>query len=576
MPLPCTSLRRNLPGTGVGPAVVVVLALCTSPLRAAENLDRGVVVMRTDEGATYVGWRLLISDPEGVAFHVYRQSSEGGPRKRLTTEPLRDRTGFVDREPAAQGATYVILAVVGEEEGEPSKPVGARDRSPGCSYVSIRLRESDAPQKVAVADLDGDGRFDYIIKRPDFNTDPFQHPGYWKRSIDTYKIEAYRSDGTFMWRHDLGWSIEEGIWYSPYVVFDLDGDGKAEVYAKGGEGDPRDPGGQVTSGSEYVLQIDGMTGQVKRRGPWPDRSGYEDYNWNSRNLLGVAYLDGRKPCLIVERGTYSQIKVEALDVYLRPVWKWNSRDEKQKYSGCGMHGMHCVDVDGDGRDEIVLGSAVLDDDGHGLWTNAMHNKAMSHPDVCYVGDINPSHPGLEIFYGFETSQPRDGVCLVDAKTGGILWGFDGPTVHVHNQGMVADITDQHPGQECYAGEKDGSQYWLYTADGKRIGRERIDGLSPHAVFWDTDLQKEVILDNQICDYGAKGIQKVEGKPVTITDCLGDWREEVITSLPGEIRVYTTMIPSQTRRVCLMQDRLYRLDVALVSMGYFYPPQLSRP
>ncbi|HSW47283.1 MAG TPA: hypothetical protein VLM89_17100 [Phycisphaerae bacterium] len=69
---------------------------------------------------------------------------------------------------------------------------------------------------------------------------------------------------------------------------------------------------------------------------------------------------------------------------------------------------------------------------------------------------------------------------------------------------------------------------------------------------------------------------VEGGVITIADCLGDWREEFITSTPGELRIYTTARPAAARRICLMQDRLYCLDVAMVSMGYFYPPQLSGP
>jgi rhamnogalacturonan endolyase len=138
--------------------------------------------------------------------------------------------------------------------------------------------------------------------------------------------------------------------------------------------------------------------------------------------------------------------------------------------------------------------------------------------------------------------------------------------------MVADITDRYPGQECYAGEKDGTQYWLYSAAGERISNKKIDGLSPPAIFWDADPDKELIIDGRVTTYEGQPGQPIEGKVIAIADCLGDWREEVITSKPGELRIYTSMIPAKTRRICLMQDHLYRLDVALVSMGYFYPPQ----
>lgn len=571
---PCHSRERFGRTAPCACVAAIMLWLAAPTARATENLDRGLIVLRTAEGATYIGWRMLASDPPGAAFHVYR-SMGGEPAQRLTAEPLRDRTGFTDESANANAdARYFVRMVSDDQEAAPSKAVGPADTPAGSSFVRIAFQGDYTAQKVAVADLDGDGACDYIIKQPDVNSDPFQRPGYWKRSEHTYKIEAYRSDGTFLWRHDMGWSIEAGIWYSPFVVYDLDGDGRAEVYAKGGEGDPREPAGHVSSGPEWLLKLDGLTGEIVHRVPWPDRTGYEDYNWTSRNLMGVAYLDGKRPHLLVQRGTYSLIKVDAYDPQLNLVWRWKSTDEKEKYSGSGTHGLHCADVTGDGRDEIILGSAVLGHDGRGLWTNPMHHKLMSHPDICYVGQIDPSTPGLEIFYGFETPQPRDGACLVDARTGKLLWSYDGPTYHLHGQGMVADIVAEHPGQECYVGEQNKSQYWLYTATGERIGSEEINGLSPRPVYWDADPQKELILGNRLAKYKGPSYQEIQGRPIAIVDCLGDWREEVITSLPGELRIYSTTIPAESRRVCLMQDRLYRLGVAHVSMGYFYPPQHS--
>jgi rhamnogalacturonan endolyase len=114
---------------------------------------------------------------------------------------------------------------------------------------------------------------------------------------------------------------------------------------------------------------------------------------------------------------------------------------------------------------------------------------------------------------------------------------------------------------------------LYSAAGERIGRDKIGGLAPRALWWDADPQKEIILNRTISDFQGKPHQRLRGRINTIADCLGDWREEIITSDPGELRIYTTTIPAATRRVCLLQDRQYRLGVATGSMGYFYPPQL---
>ena len=145
---------------------------------------------------------------------------------------------------------------------------------------------------MGIADLDGDGAYEYLIKQPDFNTDPYQKPGYWRPSTTTYKIEAYKTDGTMLWRHDMGWSIEAGIWYSPWVVYDVDGDGRAEVYCKAGEGDPRDEKGLVTTGPEYLLKLDGLTGK-ELAAVMADARWLRGIQPLSAQLLSIAYLTAR-------------------------------------------------------------------------------------------------------------------------------------------------------------------------------------------------------------------------------------------------------------------------------------------
>ena len=555
--------------------LVFALAL-PAAAQLAEKPDRGVVALRMADGAVYVGWRLLAADPADVAFHVYRKSAKDGPPERLTAEPVRESTNFTDAKAPKEGdVRYVVRAVSAGKEGDPSPEFALTDAPAGESYLRFKLQGDYMAQKTALADLDGDGRYEIILKQPDFNTDPYQKEGYWKKSTDTYKIEAWTLDGRMLWRHDMGWSIEEGIWYSPYVVYDLDGDGRAEVYAKGGEGDPREPAGHVMSGPEWLLKIDGLTGQVVKKIPWIGRlPEIGDYNYYARNLLAVAYLDGKRPHLIMQRGTYQAIVIEAYDPDLKMVWRWNSKDEKQKYSAQGAHTLHVADVDGDGRDEIIVGSCIVDDNGKGLWT-----LGIGHPDACYVGDIDPARPGLEIFFGIEPKQKQGAVRLVEAATGKTLWASEEPTVHVHGQGMCADILAEHPGQECYAGEaKGGDQAWMFTAGGRRIGDENIGSLAPWTLWWDAGPQKAIILGGKIGKFKGETLQTLKGskRNVAITDFLGDWREEILAFAPGELRIYTSTIPAKTRRPCLMQDRLYRMDVAVQSMGYNAPPQHSQP
>jgi hypothetical protein len=192
-----------------------------------------------------------------------------------------------------------------------------------------------------------------------------------------------------------------------------------------------------------------------------------------------------------------------------------------------------------------------------------------------VADIDPSRPGLEIFYGMETSQRSNGVCLVEARTGKMIWANPEATVHVHSQGMLADLIPEEPGLECYAGEaKGGSNYWLYTASGKLINHENLGDLAPRSVYWLDGTNKVYETKGALYRYPREVVGRIQGRVVAVADCLGDWREELITALDGEIRVYSTRVPATTRRLCLMQDRLYRTDVAMQTMGYLYPPQVG--
>jgi rhamnogalacturonan endolyase len=175
----------------------------------------------------------------------------------------------------------------------------------------------------------------------------------------------------------------------------------------------------------------------------------------------------------------------------------------------------------------------------------------------------------------ESRSPKNGVCLVDAKTGEIIWGYEESTYHVHSQAMIGDITDEYPGIECYAGEaKGGDKFFLYTADGKRISDKNLWGLAPRAVWWDADEQKEICYDNKVLEYNGDIDLEIEGKVLIVADILGDWREEIVTSLPGELRIYSTNIVSDKKKVCLMQNHLYRMAVADATMGYYNAPQVG--
>jgi len=564
----CRSLLNLLVG-------LFVFAGFSAGVSGAEKPDRGLIALEREDGSVFLSWRLLDTDSEDIAFQVKRCSSESAADTSILTKGQPYRATNISDQTAGRGKAYVYELYESSTKkwpgeirklGEIKVKLTGRPRP----YISIPLDGNYDFQKVGIADLDGDGAYEYVIKQPNFNTDPYQRPGYWKKSTTTYKLEAYRLDGTMMWRYDMGWSIEAGIWYSPWVVYDVDGDGKAEVYCKAGEGDPRDEKGLVQTGPEYLVKLDGQTGKVVAKMPWLSRDGFSQYNYYCRNFLTVAYLDGRKPSLIMQRGTYRLIKMQALDKEFNQIWYWESTQEKKKYGGQSGHGLITADIDADGRDELVIGSAVLDEYGKGIWTTEM-----GHPDAFYVADIDPDNPGLEIFYGIEPRQKTDGICVVDAKTGRKLWAHKEPTRHIHAQGMAADILADSPGMEVYAGERDLKQRWLYSAKGKLIEFKETGTLSPRALWWDADPQKEVIISGAIRDWGGEAMQPIQGRVIAVVDCLGDYREEVITSLKGELRIYSTTVPTTERRICLMQDHQYRLGIVAQTMGYYYPAQLGK-
>lgn len=591
--------------------------------KVTEKLNRGLIVFKNKDSHFYVSWRLLDTDPKDVAFNVYR-SANGGKFTKINSKPVNLTTDYIDKSAPSGGTLqYMVKTVVkGVEKEESEKAV---PNEGGLNYTSIKLRTNETFSKIALADLNGDGIYDYIIKYPGSAVDP----GSWRRSPTTFKIEAYLSDGTYLWTKDLGWNIEQGVWYSPFVAFDLNGDGKAEIAVKTAptDKDYRDPEGHVVGivphrsnaaivdqlpepCPEYCSILDGMTGEEIDRVAWPEQArSFGDYNRNNRQQMAVAYLDGKTPALLVNRGTYRRMVVDAYQLKgnkLEKLWRWDGDEENPIIRSMNAHTITCYDVDGDGRDEIIMGSMVVDDYGEALWS-----AGLGHTDRAVIGKIIPDREGLQILYSVEEFQDTCGMALVDARTGKYIWTINQKTTHV-GSGFAADIDPAHPGLECFGAEdsKAGkNDRYMFTANGQRIGTDADVPGDRSWFWWDSGLLRAtsgtfptvppppapvVSGENQTVaptsgrggGFGSRAFDinlykgkvldggPIQGSVVMVADIKGDWREEIITSVPGEIRIYSTPIPAVDRRVCLMQDPLYRNYIISRSMGYDQPAMVS--
>ena len=642
-----------------------------------EKLDRGLVVIK-HSGGYFVSWRLLGTDDanttfellrngESVAKDIYRATS-----KNFSTGSTDDQYQVatfqqgvpVDTSAVGMAFTNYLTLKLDRPAAGKTKPYTTKIDKETVSFPNGQ-DYTYSPNDCSVGDVDGDGQYELFVKWEPSNSKDNSQNGV----TGIVYIDCYRLDGTKLWRIDLGQNIRAGAHYTQFMVYDFDGDGKAELMCKTAPGSKDGAGnyvnqaatdnkikaasntkdwvsegaGRIDGGQEYLTVFRGLTGEAihtiayypnrnakaelsEASGSfnWDDRSGKNDKgsygNRGERYLAAVAYLGGpnERPSGVFCRGYYTYAYLWAVDfdgTQLSTRWL-HSSDSKTSYKlmgtdgrqttykptvctsdlgrytmyANGNHNLSVADVDGDGRDEIIWGSAAVDDDGKMLYA-----VGFGHGDAIHLGDMNPDRPGLELFDVHE-EKGTYAWDLHDAATGEIIFK-GGPSGADNGRGLAADIVAGSRGYEFWSayggseGTSNRNQNPFNAITGKQVASTKPS--MNFRIYWDGDAQDELLDGTTISKYGGSslgvgrtGISSLgspsscngtKATPCLSADIFGDWREELIlwsTKDNATLNIYSTTTSTDYRVPTLMHDHTYRMAVCWQNVAYNQPPHLG--
>jgi rhamnogalacturonan endolyase len=614
-----------------------------SPNIQKEHLGRGLVAYRkAASGPVYISWRYLNTDAIDLGFNIYRSviSSSGteGAKTKLNTDPVVKSTFYSYSTTASDAMRFYLREVKnGVESNEDVAVYTLKSVADGGGnpYIEIPMRQVDgdtnwkySPNDASFADLDGDGEMEIVIHRTGDAKDNSQ-----SGVTDPPILQAYKLDGTFMWEINLGVNIREGAHYTQFMLYDLDGDGKAELVCKTAEGGKdaagnnigavyfpeykakykltrdynpdanyRNGNGYILSGPEFLTVFNGETGveivtteydpprysnpynsgnEVPVQNPTgtniKDRWGDDYGNRVDRFLACVAFLDGIHPSIVMCRGYYTRTVLVAYDFangQLTKRWKFDTYNSTTNaaYAGQGNHNLRVGDVDGDGKDEIIYGSMAIDHDGKGLY-----NTKLGHGDALHLTDFIPERPGLEVLACHENKA--DGTTLRDAATGEILWQVkSGDDV---GRCMGTDIHAGHRGMEMWSSRSGG----IFNANNLQSINTSTSSVSMNmACWWDGDLLRELQDGINITKYEngtattllsptyVSSNNSTKANPCIVGDIIGDWREEVVLRATSNrfIRIYMTDKTTNYRFYSFLQDPVYRMSIVYQNVSYNQP------
>lgn len=616
----------------------------TSAVQAATVTNRAVIA--SFNGGVYhssvatkppqgvlVSWRWLSSDPDNIAFDVYRNGTK------LNTTPITKSTNYKDLT-AEVGKTYTYEVKNSADNSSLGSYTITTSSEAAGFYRSIKLkaRVGYDVNDGAIGDLDGDGEYEIVVKRqvigaPRDVGDTKVWTGLQAGSciLEAYKLNG-SSNGVPMWTIDMGININQGAHTTQFLVYDFDGDGKAEVALRTSEGtifgdgttigdvngdgvtDYRNTSsGRVLGGPEFLSLVNGETGVEMARTEYIPRG--EESTWNSywgdsfgnrseRFLMGVGHFDSQdgRASIVICRGYYKNFQIWAMhyndDGKLRNRWKFNTASGyAATWLGQGNHNLSVGDVDNDGKDEIIYGACAIDHDGAGLYTTGL-----GHGDALHLGKFDPNRNGLQVVACHEEEVDYKGKAIEyrDAATGQILSYINGSGDV--GRCMVADIDPNNPGCE-YWGATGNTIYSCST--GADLGKtppttightlEKPAYSFNMGIWWSGSLNRQ-LLDGHVNKDAING----KGEPIVISytdgrlfmgstfsvsssndtkanpcfygDIWGDWREEMIftNSDYTELCIFTTDFETQYRIHPLMEDHIYRISAAHQNIGYNQP------
>ena len=610
---------------GAGEVYKVSLGFMTSkyvkPTDAAP-LNRGLMAVHLSDG-NLVSWRMREADVPGTtSYKLYRNGA--------LLETFTLKTNYKD----ASGSTTDIykVEVCNGETVQESQECKVWDNQ----YLQIALAKAPkdtngtgatyTPNDATCFDMDGDGEQEIVFRWEPSNV----RDGASSGVTGAVWLECVKLDGTQLWRINLG----QNIWASQHTVtflcHDYDGDGFGEMicrtapgtidgegnYVLMGDDNPFESyvasNGRVSSGPEYLTVFDGATGAaISSIDYWP---AHQDYK-----VLGYANLDaafgsqaqierynatvarlnvGGKamPCAVMNHGYYSQAYYQAAyfdGTELKQLWRHTSKNSGQQAYGQGYHTLQSADVDGDGFDEIMIGSAALDHDGTFLW-----RTGEGHGDAMHIGDFDWDNPGLEVFTVLEDYDKSSVIhCMVmrDAKTGNLLWGWPKGDRDC-GRGIAADFAPEYDGAESMSQRSSN----VHTSKGVAIeGTNVVNDGKNFRIYWDGDLYDDNMDGTWISKWNsdtkqfvniamletvAEGSSSVNGTknvPCLSADFLGDYREEAvfyktIDAAAGlyALNIIATNYESEYMLPYLRDDALYDNAIAWQNTTYNQPPHVS--